>query len=84
MNEIRHRIVNMSGLLGKNRTPWGTVRSGLRSSWSHPADNPHMMNHPAFSNRMPPKPAPSRPALCECADVRAWLGPRRAGSRARS
>ena len=85
MNEIvRHRIVNMSGLLGKDRTPWGTVRSGLRSSWSHPADNPHMMNHPAFSNRMPPKPAPSRPALCECADVRAWLGPRRAGSRARS
>ncbi|HEY8201650.1 MAG TPA: hypothetical protein VII47_09875 [Actinomycetota bacterium] len=84
MNEIvrRHRIADVSGLLGKDRTPWGTIRPGLRTnSPSHPTDNPHIMNHPAFTNRMPPAPAPSRPALCERADVRAWLGPRRAGRR---
>jgi hypothetical protein len=83
VNEIvRHRIVDVSGLLGKDRTPWGTIRPGLRSSSSsYPMENLHIANHPAFSNRTPSKPFAARPQLCECADVRAWLGPRRVGRR---
>lgn len=86
MNEIvRHRIVDVSGLLGKDRTPWGSIRSGLRDSApSHSAENLHARSHhPAFSNRPPAEPVAPKPAVCDCADVRAWLGPRRVGARPR-
>jgi hypothetical protein len=78
---MHHRISNLSGLLGKDRTPWGTPRPGLRSGsfsypGSHPAETPYGMNISADPESVPP-----RPAVCECADVRAWLGPRRAGRR---
>jgi hypothetical protein len=86
VNEIvRHRIVDAAGLLGKDRTPWGTIRPGLRSGSSpngpDSGEDLYRMNHPAFSNRAPSQPVASRPSLCECADVRAWLGPRRTGRR---
>lgn len=83
MNDfMRHRISNMSCLLGKDRTPWGTLKPGLRSgSLSHPGEKLYGMNTPAASEPALPVPGLSRHATCECPDVRAWLGPRRAGRR---
>jgi hypothetical protein len=78
---MRHRISNMAGLLGKGRTPWSTTKPDLRSSsLSHPGEKVHG-NTPAATEPALRVPRPSRPATCECADVRAWLGPRRAGRR---
>ncbi|MGH2688224.1 MAG: hypothetical protein ACRDKW_05390 [Actinomycetota bacterium] len=68
MDFVRHRIVDASGLLGRDRTPWGSAR-GLREQRS---DGTLEGSMPATPPRLP---------VCECADVRAWLGPRRAGRR---
>jgi hypothetical protein len=64
----RHRITTASALLGKDRTPWGTIRPALRIRAEQ--------LHPAFADRRSP-----RHPVCASADVRAWLGPRRAGRR---
>ncbi|MGH2720794.1 MAG: hypothetical protein ACRDJO_04215 [Actinomycetota bacterium] len=73
MDFVRHRIVDASGLLGRDRTPWGSPRPAGRGLHGEPC-----------SGGMPdPGMAATRPRLpvCECADVRAWLGPRRTGRR---
>ena len=74
---MHHRIWNLSSLLGKDRTPWGSLRPGLRSgSLSYPGETLYGLDTAAAS-----EPAPLKPGVCECADVRAWLGPRRTGRR---
>jgi hypothetical protein len=67
----RHRIVDVPGLLGRDRTPWGSLRPGPPGG-SVPGDDEHV----------PEATRPwGKPPACVHPDVRAWLGPRRVGRR---